>query len=395
MKNTKRVLLVFPGLDVRIDEGARHRLNSFIDSYAKAGYRVSVLAFVKGAAWPFGVVEKRKLDKRADWILFPYILPISRNRFLTWLLVLYVKVILGAVSRMRRYDIIQSEILGIFFGLSRRKGTVMVTDFHGDLYSEVVAMKNMDRRNWFVKWMLDAQALSIKDSDHCICVSENLKDQLEANTGMKMGVYTVISCGVDFVRFSEAPVADMGIDLKDRIVLGYCGGLQKWQNIESIISLFRMLQEMDRRVFLMIYTNSPTDGIRDLLDGLGKENFAVLPLKFSQVPSHLKLLDAGFLLREDLVLNKVSSPTKICEYLAAGVPLVCTRYSGDYARSVGHGREGFVLNGLEPSQSEAENLMAFLHKVKADREFYAGICRESASGRTFYSEFERLKILKQ
>lgn len=106
---------------------------------------------------PFGVVEKRKLDKRADWILFPYILPISRNRFLTWLLVSYVKVILGAVSRLRRYDIIQSEILGIFFGLCRRKGTVMVTDFHGDLYSEVVAMKNMDRRNWFVKWMLDAR----------------------------------------------------------------------------------------------------------------------------------------------------------------------------------------------------------------------------------------------
>lgn len=394
MKKTKHVLLVFPGLDVRIDEGARRRLNGFVDSYARAGYAVDVLAFIKGEVWPFGVAKKRKLNENARWILFPYILPISRNRLLTWLLVSYIRAVLGVVSRLKRYDIIQSETIGVFFGLCRRKGTVMVTDFHGDLYSEVVAMKGIDGKNWFVKWMLNSQALSMKDSDHCICVSENLKNQLEANTGSKMGGYTIISCGVDFERFSQAPPADAGIDLKDRIVVGYCGGLQKWQNIERIVALSKTLHEMDQRVFLMIYTNDRTDGIKVPLAGLGSGNYAVLPLSSAQVPSYLKLLDAGFLLREDLVLNKVSSPTKICEYLAAGVPLVCTKYSGDYARSVTHDREGFVLDGLEPSHSEVENLMAFLNKVKADRKFYAGICRESASGRTFYSEFERLKILE-
>lgn len=34
----KNILLVFPGFSVSVDEGAKHRLNSFINEYSKLGF---------------------------------------------------------------------------------------------------------------------------------------------------------------------------------------------------------------------------------------------------------------------------------------------------------------------------------------------------------------------
>ena len=78
MKN-KSVLITFPGLRVKNDDGAKHRLNSFINEYSKAGYDVYVLPFVKGPM--VGVNDF--LNKNARWFLFPMILPIARNGLIT------------------------------------------------------------------------------------------------------------------------------------------------------------------------------------------------------------------------------------------------------------------------------------------------------------------------
>lgn len=43
----KEVLLVYVGLAINVDEGAKHRLNSFINEYNKIGFKVTVLAFCK------------------------------------------------------------------------------------------------------------------------------------------------------------------------------------------------------------------------------------------------------------------------------------------------------------------------------------------------------------
>ena len=140
--------------------------------------------------------------------------------------------------------------------------------------------------------------------------------------------YGIISCGVDFDYFESSitPLEYKDI-INEKIVLGYSGGLQKWQNIDKIINIVARLREIDSNIYLMIFTNHSIDIYKKLLLKIGEENYNVKALKAKDIPSYLKLFDAGFLLRDNWVLNKVSSPTKICEYLAAGVPVICTQYS--------------------------------------------------------------------
>lgn len=376
----KKILIIFSG-EFHIDEGAKHRLNSFINSYVSRDYEVTVLFFFKDH-WKYLLQRGKYLNVQARWILFPYILPISKSFFLANILTWYIELITGLVIFLKSFDIIQAEIRGCSLKYAHRK-QLKIVDFHGDSASESYFVKKKD---WLRDWNYRDQKKSIELADRCICVSEKLKKQLEKNTGKDISHWNIISCGVDLERFNKAKRIEKK-SLSDRIVLGYSGGLQSWQNIRQIIQIVNKLYDLDHRIFFMLYTNHSTDSIHEDLAKLGKDNYAIYSLSSSEIPSYLKILDAGFLLRDDLILNEISSPTKICEYLASGVPLICTRYSGDYERSVKHSSNGFILNDVIPTERENLNLLTFLHGVKRDRKKVSELCYDAVKNRTFENEF--------
>ncbi len=382
-----KVLIIFSGsgLNVHLDEGAKHRLNCYINCYKETGYEVDVLCLFKDLKYWKHL--KQYVDMSVRWFFVPYLFPRTKNKVFAWLLRYYKYFIGWLYSTINQYDIVQSEVDGLPLRFIKNSA-IRITDFHGDGYFEYTSKNN--HKEWCSKNFLFDQICSIKHSDVCITVSEKLCKQLEENSREKIKSNPIISCGVntDLYKCDEYD-GELNKLTENRIVLGYCGGLQAWQNIELIIDVATKLHEYDNRIFLMIYTGFEIpQKIQALLDKLGKDNYHVKSLKPAEVPSHLKLLDAGFLLRDNLVLNIVSSPTKICEYLAAGVPLVCTEYSGDYARSVHNGKEGFVLSNHPNYDSSTINeLLNYLKEVKKRRDEYRNMCEIAASKRTFKSEF--------
>lgn len=96
------------------------------------------------------------------------------------------------------------------------------------------------------------------------------------------------------------------------------------------------------------------------------------------------------LIRDNMVFNTVSSPTKICEYLAVGLPLVCTQFSGDYACSIVNGETGYVLKSSIATATELSELQFFLQDVKENPPKYSERCLEKVTQRTFEFEFATL-----
>ena len=378
----KKVLLVFPGIKIKNDEGSKHRLNCHINEYKRHGYEVDVLAFCKDAKFS---CESKYLNPNANWIVRPFLIPMGKHIILTKCLMAYLKFLTALHTWFKKYDVVQMEMFGSQSTLCR-KDALYITDVHGDAVNELREMNRL--KPWVWDYFVKIQRDFIKHSDTCIVVSENLKSQLETNTGSKIKDYSLISCGVDVERFKKAQCAQIeGLDLSKRIVLGYCGGFHGWQNFDKMIDLVIRLREYDKSVFLLAFSNDDITPYKQQLEQLGQDNYFIKGLLSEEVPSHLKLMDAGLLLRSNLILNIVSSPTKICEYLAAGVPLICTQYSGDYARSVTHKVNGFV--GADPAftDSEVKDLLEWLKNVKANRTEIAQLCTESVAERTFEAEF--------
>lgn len=378
-----KILIVFPGLHLDVDEGSKHRLNCYINEYKKKGDNVTVLAFCRSGL--FVKNRKQYLNTNAKWFLLPYILPISKFFILSKILEFYLAFVLFVVTWLNKYDVVQMEIQNIKNRFCRK--ALYITDIHGDAVYEELESERASKK-WFVQYLVYLQKKIIKNSDYCILVTENLKKQIQKNTKLPINNYSIISCGVDFERFAVTPKASIHINLSNRIVIGYSGGLQAWQNFDKMIDLVIKLRNFMPEIFFMVYTNNQIDEYKNKLDELGKDNYLIMGLKSADIPYYLKLFDVGLLLRDNKILNKVSSPTKICEYLTAGVPLICTRYSGDYSRSVKQLETGFVTEETNISKNELNQLLNLLKDIKKRREYYYAKCQEVASYRTFTSEFE-------
>lgn len=377
----KKVLLVFPGLRFHVDEGSKHRLNSFIKQYSQAGYKVTVLAFYKDH--PKYLFQTNKyLHPDAKWILFPLIFPIYLNKYIARISALYVQLVTFLLSF--RYDLIQSEFNGVACRFCKKNKCI--TDFHGDGYHENI--ENPDIKLWFLEWHLYQQKKSFQYTAQQIFVSENLRRQIELNTESKSEKYSIISCGIDLLPYEHAITPkELAQELEGRIIIGYSGGTQKWQNIQDIILLSKKLHSVDSRIFLLIYTNQSISAYEEELSHLGSNNYKILSLSSHDIPSYLQIFHIGLLLRDDLILNIVSSPTKICEYLAAGIPVVCTSSSGDYKRSVINYKTGYILD-YKRGKAYIEDLYEFILNVITEKDMFAKRCREEALKRTFLSEFK-------
>lgn len=355
--NTKKILIIFPSLQPKNDEGSKHRLNSFIDIYSRNQFNVFVLAFIKGSI----LVNDKYLNKRAKWLFVPQVFPIARSKILSKCYNLYVSMIIWGLTRIRKFDVVQMEM----FGVDKKfvNTPQYIIDIHGDSYHEFVETYRGTKDHWYAYDQIKMQRLCVNCADILITVSENLSKQLELNTQSIIKNNVIIPCAIDLDKFNINHNNKKRINISDKIILGYCGGLQSWQNIDKILNIIIRLNKLDPRVYFMLYTNSDTNNIKCLLDELGQENYSIKALKSHEVPEHLRLLDAGFLYRDNLTLNKVSSPTKILEYLASGVALICTEYSGDYSTVSKIGENCYVVSD-DISKIDYEDLLKWIINYK-------------------------------
>jgi glycosyltransferase involved in cell wall biosynthesis len=111
------------------------------------------------------------------------------------------------------------------------------------------------------------------------------------------------------------------------------------------------------------------------LSGIAREDHRILSLSHEEVLETLPLADVGFLLRGDLVVNRVASPTKFAEYCICGVPVLVTRYVGDYSVVVEAEHLGLCLDDLRASAK----LLSFLWEVRKQRDYFAERCHRYAS----------------
>lgn len=116
---------------------------------------------------------------------------------------------------------------------------------------------------------------------------------------------------------------------ENQIWFVYSGGVQDWQNIPLMIQIVKGLKNPNYR-FLFL------SGSPEVIEVLvRKESLTERILVKSVDPNELKeyysLAHYGFVLRNKNIVNQVSNPTKLSEYLAYGIiPIVLEASIGDY-----------------------------------------------------------------
>jgi glycosyltransferase involved in cell wall biosynthesis len=161
----------------------------------------------------------------------------------------------------------------------------------------------------------------------------------------------VIPCCVDFTRFAEANGQSRSevrreLGVEDRRVLAYVGSFGGWYLTNEMLDFFTVAKKYDPRTMVLILTARNEDQVVAKLrsKGIAEGDFIVKCVSPAEVPTYLRATDMAVSFIKACYSKQSSSPTKIAEYLACGVPIVANRGVGDIDELIGDNGIGVLVD---------------------------------------------------
>ncbi|HET9529636.1 MAG TPA: glycosyltransferase [Blastocatellia bacterium] len=270
----------------------------------------------------------------------------------------------------------------------RMAGGRLLFDIRGLMPEEYVDAGIWPEAGYLYRLVKRAERRLLAAADGFVVLTEKARDILFPGcleTDARGRPIEVIPCCVDTERFQEANSIpreevreEMG--LRDRRVIVYLGALGGWYLTDEMTDFLAAAHSQDTSTFSMILTQSPPEMIEPRLKDIGllQRDYLIKKVAPADVPRYLRASDMALSFIKPCYSKLASSPTKIAEYLAAGLPVVCNRGIGDLDETIESDRVGVIIRSLDRDSY----IQALLDVEALQRDGgLADRCRASASGR--------------
>jgi len=167
----------------------------------------------------------------------------------------------------------------------------------------------------------------------------------------------VVPCCVDLGRFGT----------RDQRVqrLVYLGSVGTWYRLDAMLRFFEHFRALRPGATFVVANQSQHELVRAAVAGTSAgDAVLVRSVPFEEVPALLETCAAGLVLLSEGGSKVASSPIKVAEYLAAGLPVVANAIVGDVPELLRAGRAGIVLEDLGDPELRrgARELVALLEE---------------------------------
>jgi glycosyltransferase involved in cell wall biosynthesis len=145
----------------------------------------------------------------------------------------------------------------------------------------------------------------------------------------------VIPCAVDTERFAPATLPEAvlreELGIRDARVLLHSGSVGTWHLLDELIALFAHFARRDARFRLLMLNQGEHELIqrKAAAAGLGAEQLVIKAVPPAEMPRYLHLAEAGLSFHKPGFSRLATSPVKVAEYLASGLPVISTAGIGD------------------------------------------------------------------
>jgi glycosyltransferase involved in cell wall biosynthesis len=247
------------------------------------------------------------------------------------------------IARLRRrlkLDVLHARShVPAAMALLARPSAKLIFDIRGLMAEEYV-----DAGRWKeggMPWRLTkaVERAALRRSNGFVVLTERTRRQL-FGAAHRPDVF-VIPCCADVDHIEAA--AERGDEMRGRLgfgqepVLVYVGKFGGWYMAREMAEFFNRAREEIPGLRLLVLTQSDRGEIeRELLAaGADVGSWTIASAPYEQVAAYLAAADAAISFIAPLPSKASSSPTKIGEYLAAGLPVVCTAGVGDLDQQIG------------------------------------------------------------
>jgi|GEM_PF-1942036 len=232
-----------------------------------------------------------------------------------------------------------------------------------------------------------ALAEAVTATDAVNCVSHKMLEHFRTSGIIPERLpAAVVGCCMDTGRFffdpHERARQRATLALGDRFVLCYCGAMSHWQRPDVIAAAFDAVRRARTDVHLLIISKEAHLLTQELTKRSVPESaYTAVSAAHTHVRSFLAAADVGLLLRENTLTNRVASPVKFAEYLGCGLPVIVSRYVGDFSDLVAAEGVGQVVD-FPPAPEEFVSAVGTLQaRLTSAGDAYRRRCSELAAQR--------------
>lgn len=251
-----------------------------------------------------------------------------------------------------------AAMMGAFAGAGGGKKTKLLFDIRGFLPEEYTDGGSWRENGKLYRVVKRAEKWLIEKADGFVVLTERAREILfpesaEDGFDRRGRPVEVIPCCVDLQKFEAANEQTRNemrakLNLGNRRVIVYVGSFGTWYLADEMADLMATARERDDSTFALILTQSPPELMTQKLveRGFGEADFLVKKVSPAELPTYLCATDAALSFIKACYSKQASSPTKIAEYLAAGVPIITNRGVGDVAEVIEADLVGAVVENF-------------------------------------------------
>lgn len=345
--------ITFDGLT---DPLGQSQVLPYLEGFARNGWKVHVLSCEKSErSGNIGVLRDRLESLGIAWKHLRY--NTAGGAFTR----------IGYVRRLRRLAIAiaRSEKIGIVhcrsylaslvgLHLKRRFGIRFIFDMRGLWADERIDGGIWKRANpvhaLFYRYFKNKERSFALGSDHIVSLTRKGLSEMERLYGPLKDKASVIPCCADLKLFdpeAARPVKVPGIEAGDHVLV-YTGSAGTWYFIPEMIDCAFTWKREIPNLKLLIVTND-TAALLTILESADEDKRALVvhaSARYEQIPSYLAIASAALFFIKPSYSKLASSPTKMAECWAMGLPIVTNRGIGDNDELFGENNGGVLVDGF-------------------------------------------------
>ena len=210
-----------------------------------------------------------------------------------------------------------------------KKSDIVVVSNHREAFKMALEKRNYvywvqgiipeeDYAKFNKKWrkfvLEQIERICLKKAMFIIFVSERMRKHYENKYGFKGSNYYIMPCSNDVIHKENFYYNGK----YENNIFCYAGGLDVWQCFEETLQMYKKMESKYNNVSLLLLVKDKKLA-QKLVQKYQIQNYEIDFVPVEDVPKKLASVKFGFLIRDDLELNRVATPTKLMTYVGNGV----------------------------------------------------------------------------
>ena len=366
MQNRHILYITYDGLT---DFLGQSQVLPYILGLEERGYRFSILSFEKSEKFDLNkkTIEDLITSRNINWYPKKY-----HKRFsilaTVWDLIVGCAFLIRLRNRDKFHTVHCRSYIPSILGLISKKlfNTGFIFDMRGFWADERVDGGLWNLKNpifktvhTFFKWI---EKKCILNADYVVTLTQNSYEEMQQWKYVSLKIkFKIIPCCADLNVFTSDYILNEDIirlkqklSIENKTVISYLGSIGTWYMIDEMFEYFKQFkQDFPNTVFLFITPEKESDIIVIAQKHqLTKENIRVVKAQRVEVPYYLMLSQVSLFFIKPTYSKKGSSPTKLAEIMAMGIPVVCNSNIGDVEKQVLEAKAGVVIHSFENASYE-------------------------------------------